>query len=232
MILQVISCAGTVLGFVFLTLSIAAGLYYISELVEEYSEPTRRFLTKSIYGVIIVLILLLIFDRFPVKLTLFAIFSHIVYLQNLKKFPFINLTSPTFILSCIFVVTNHYLWFQYFNKVEIPPQFRFNPNYIPERRATFTEVASFFGICIWFIPFALFVSLSAGDYVLPTTTEIKDLKDSDIVLNSQETPRLRKKTVGLARMVINKIRYCITLGLKIMGFKIKDRYSNYDGLAI
>ena len=148
MILQALSYAGTILGFIFLTLSIAAGLYYISELVEEYTEPTRRFLTKSIYCVITILIFLLIFDRFPVKLTLFAVFSHIIYLRNLKKFPFINLSSPNFILSCILVVTNHYLWFQYFNKVEIPPQFRFNPNYIPERRATFTEVASFFGICI------------------------------------------------------------------------------------
>ena len=230
MILQALSYAGTILGSIFLTLSIAAGLYYISELVEEYSEPTRGFLTKSIYSVITILIFLLIFDRFPVKLTLFAIFSHIIYLQNLKKFPFINLSSPNFILSCILVVTNHYLWFQYFNKVEIPPQFRFNPNYIPERRATFTEVASFFGICIWFVPFALFVSLSAGDYVLPTTTT--EMKDSHTTVNSYETPRFRKKTAGLVRIVINKIRYYITLGLQIMGFKVKNRYSNYDGLAI
>ena len=33
---------------------------------------------------------------------------------------------------------------------------------------SFTEIASFFGICVWLIPFALFVSLSASDNVLPT----------------------------------------------------------------
>ena len=29
-------------------------------------------------------------------------------------------------------------------------------------------IASYFGLCVWMVPFALFVSLSAGDNVLPT----------------------------------------------------------------
>ena len=33
---------------------------------------------------------------------------------------------------------------------------------------TFTEIASYFGICVWLVPFALFVSLSAGENVLPS----------------------------------------------------------------
>jgi len=33
---------------------------------------------------------------------------------------------------------------------------------------TFTEIASYFGLCVWLVPFALFVSLSASDNVLPT----------------------------------------------------------------
>jgi hypothetical protein len=33
---------------------------------------------------------------------------------------------------------------------------------------TFTEIASYFGLCVWLVPFALFVSLSAGENVLPT----------------------------------------------------------------
>jgi len=35
---------------------------------------------------------------------------------------------------------------------------------------SFTEIASFFGICVWFIPLYLFLSLSANDNALPTTT--------------------------------------------------------------
>lgn len=29
-------------------------------------------------------------------------------------------------------------------------------------------IASYFGLCVWLVPFALLVSLSAGDNVLPT----------------------------------------------------------------
>jgi hypothetical protein len=33
---------------------------------------------------------------------------------------------------------------------------------------SFTEIASFFGLQVWLVPFALFVSLSAGENVLPS----------------------------------------------------------------
>lgn len=33
---------------------------------------------------------------------------------------------------------------------------------------TFTEIASFFALNVWLVPFALFVSLSAGENVLPS----------------------------------------------------------------
>ena len=92
MLLELISYAGTAFGFLFLTLSIASGLYYISELVEEHTEPTRRFLTRAIYSIILVLISLMLLDGFPFKLTLFSIACYIVYYQNLKSFPYISLT--------------------------------------------------------------------------------------------------------------------------------------------
>lgn len=223
MILELISYAGTAFGFLFLTLSIASGLYYISEIVEEHTEPTRRFLTRAIYTIVAALVLLLIFDKFPVKLTLFAIVSHVLYYQNLKKFPFIQLSSVTFLLSCIIVVINHYLWFKYFNDVEIPPQFRYDPNYIAPKRASFAEVASFFAICVWFVPFALFVSLSAGDFVLPTAADSKKT-DLDSAAASIDTPKLRKRTVGLARVVINSARKNIRQMLRVFGFNIEPEY--------
>lgn len=33
---------------------------------------------------------------------------------------------------------------------------------------TFPQVAAFFGINVWLVPFCLFISLSANDHVLPT----------------------------------------------------------------
>jgi len=44
---------------------------------------------------------------------------------------------------------------------------------------SFTEIASFFGLCVWFVPFALFVSLSASDNVLPTMGSTQPSHDTD-----------------------------------------------------
>jgi len=44
---------------------------------------------------------------------------------------------------------------------------------------TFTEIASYFGLCVWLIPFALFVSLSASDNVLPTMGSEDPSRDSN-----------------------------------------------------
>ena len=46
----------------------------------------------------------------------------------------------------------------------VNPQTRYDPSGLP----TFTEIASYFGLCVWLVPFSLFVSLSASDNVLPT----------------------------------------------------------------
>jgi hypothetical protein len=68
------------------------------------------------------------------------------------------------------VISNHYLWFRHFSS---PPTHssRGSSSY-PYTRDTempsFTEIASYFGLCVWLVPFALFVSLSAGENVLPS----------------------------------------------------------------
>ena len=45
------------------------------------------------------------------------------------------------------------------------------------RYPAFSEIASFFGVCVWLVPFALFVSLSASDNVLPTVGEGKGRRE-------------------------------------------------------
>lgn len=63
---------------------------------------------------------------------------------------------------------NHYFWFQHFSESQKRSYSRLTSVYDQPEVPSFTEIASFFGICVWFIPFALFVSLSASDNVLPT----------------------------------------------------------------
>jgi hypothetical protein len=65
------------------------------------------------------------------------------------------------------VLINHYLWFRHFST---PPSnsSRSYPYARDPSIPTFTEIASYFGLCVWLVPFALFVSLSAGENVLPS----------------------------------------------------------------
>lgn len=64
------------------------------------------------------------------------------------------------------VILNHYLWFRHFSAP--PPHSSYNPYARDPSIPTFTEIASYFGLCVWLVPFALFVSLSAGENVLPS----------------------------------------------------------------
>ncbi|KAK3718906.1 erv26 super protein [Vermiconidia calcicola] len=160
---------GLALGFLFLTLAIASGLYYLSEIVEEHTVIAKKVLTRMIYAIIASQLLLALVDKFPWTLSALSIGSHIVYMRNLRRFPIVKLTDPVFILSCGLVLANHWLWFRHFS---VPPKSaakggRFN-YYDREPMPTFTEIASFFGLNVWLVPFALFVSLSAGENVLPS----------------------------------------------------------------
>lgn len=191
----------------------ASGLYYLSELVEEHTVMAKKLLTRMIYTVIATQILLVVVDRFPVLLGALSIASHVVYFQNLRRFPIVKLTDPVFLLSCgkkpptpvpsstsrsrrttqtkprtkqpltssvsiVLVILNHYLYFRHFSA---PPPSRRPPTSYPsytqqasiydspyDDYPSFTEIASFFGLCVWLVPFSLFVSLSAGENVLPS----------------------------------------------------------------
>ena len=106
-ILPLIGYAGAIVGFGFLTLAIASGLYYLSELVEEHTVIAKRLLTRTIYTIIGVQVTLLIVDGFPFWATLLGIVSHVVYLGNMRRFPFVKLSDPLFILSCGMLCAPH-----------------------------------------------------------------------------------------------------------------------------
>ncbi|KAI9276509.1 transmembrane adaptor Erv26-domain-containing protein [Sporodiniella umbellata] len=150
-LLHPLSYLATGLAFCFCIFSLACGLYYLAELVEEYSVYTKKIIKEMTYVVIVLHVLFFIVDRLPFFYLLFSIFCHLIYSLNLKTFPFINLTSVPFISGCILVFVDHFLWFHYFTK-----------HYRP-----FMDIAGFFGICVWLVPFAYFISLSANDNALP-----------------------------------------------------------------
>lgn len=99
-ILPLIGYAGAVVGFCFLTLAIASGLYYLSELVEEHTVMTKRLLTRLIYTVVGLQLALWLIDGFPFWSTLLGIAAHLVYLGNMRRFPFVKLSDPLLLLAC------------------------------------------------------------------------------------------------------------------------------------
>jgi len=85
----------------------ASGLYYLSELVEEHTVFAKKLLNRLIYGVIGVQTLLLLVDGFPIALSALSIASHVIYAQNLRRFPIVKLTDPLFLLSCGMLTNSH-----------------------------------------------------------------------------------------------------------------------------
>ncbi|KAI5463585.1 DUF396 domain protein [Mariannaea sp. PMI_226] len=207
-ILPLVGYVGAVIGFCFLTLAIASGLYYLSELVEEHSVIAKRFLTRMIYFIVGLQIALWIVDGFPFWATLLGVSSHIIYLGNMRRFPFVKLTDPLFILSCILVLVNHYVWFRHFSHMQSHAYQRYSYYDKPEV-PSFTMIASYFGLCVWMVPFALFVSLSAGDNVLPTMgTEPARGLDG------------KNKPQGMIKAIVDKVRDAIA---QVAGSSRMDR---------
>ncbi|KAF2671469.1 DUF396-domain-containing protein [Microthyrium microscopicum] len=207
-ILPLLGFIGVILGFCFLTLAIASGLYYLSEIVEEHTVLAKKVLTRLIYTVIALQTLLVIIDRFPFKLSVLSVGSHLVYLQNLRRFPVVKLTDPFFLLSCVLVLTNHFLWFNHFQR---PPHdsgaFRYNPYDPAQALPSFNEIASFFGLCVWLVPFALFVALSAGENVLPSMgSEYATGEGSSYTVAGAEPVKKGVQREGMAKALVNGVR--------------------------
>ncbi|KAL2193709.1 transmembrane adaptor Erv26 [Corynascus similis CBS 632.67] len=204
-ILPLVGYLGSVVGFCFMTLAIASGLYYLSELVEEHTVIAKRFLTKLIYSIMILQLVLCVVDRFPFLPTVLGIFSHFVYLGNMRRFPFVKLTDPLFLASCVLVLLNHYVWFKHFSHHQERAYQSMTSYYdIPDDIPSFTEIASYFGLCVWLVPFALFVSLSASDNVLPTMgSEPSSSVGSGGMV---DTGAAKRRGQGMAKALVDNIR--------------------------
>jgi len=203
-ILPLIGYIGAVIGFCFLTMAIASGLYYLSELVEENTVIAKKLLTRLIYIIMGIQLLLWLVDGLPFGATLLGVFCHVVYLGNMRKFPFVKLTDPLFLLSCCLVLVDHYVWFKHFSNHQTRAYQR-SSYYDDVDVPSFTMIASYFGLCVWLVPFSLFVSLSAGDNVLPTMdTEPSRGLDG------------KAKHQGMIKAVVDSVREAIGSGLSGM----------------
>lgn len=124
-------------------------------------------------------VLLYFFDSLPLAHLAFSIICHIVYLQNFTPaWPMVSLSSLTFISSCILVVVDHFMWFFYFSRLTSQARSARGRMYRgPNPGAPgFSEIATFFAVCVWLAPLFLFLSLSAGENTLPTASGKRALR--------------------------------------------------------
>lgn len=131
----------------------------------------RIIFILNLEQVIILLHLILYFtDSLPLLQTVFSVTCHFVYLQNFShSWPLISLSSLTFLSSCALVIADHFIWFFHFSRITHQARYRPYQGGGP-RVPGFSEIASFFGICVWLAPLFLFLSLSANDNALPMST--------------------------------------------------------------
>uniref|UniRef100_A0A452E0V2 Protein TEX261 n=1 Tax=Capra hircus TaxID=9925 RepID=A0A452E0V2_CAPHI len=162
--MYVLSWLSLFIQVAFITLAVAAGLYYLAELIEEYTVATSRIIKYMIWFSTAVLIGLYVFERFPTYMIGVGLFTNLVYFGLLQTFPFIMLTSPNFILSCG----------------------------AASSQCLCCQVLAYFTFCLWIIPFAFFVSLSAGENVLPST-----MQPGDDVVSNYFTKGKRGKRLGI-----------------------------------
>jgi hypothetical protein len=153
---------GYLFGFVFSCLSLACGLYWCAELVEEYSQMTKKVITYTIYTILAIHVLLYLEGGMPLIRILISIGCLGLNSLMLPSFPAIELDSVVFLLSCVMVIANHFMWFFYFTDRK--------SSFVSNTRIdyySFAEIASFFAICVWLVPFMFFISLSANEFTLP-----------------------------------------------------------------
>jgi hypothetical protein len=199
----------------------------------------KRFLTRLIYSIMALQLLLCVVDRFPFLPTLLGIFSHFVYLGNMRRFPFVKLTDPLFLASCggwccaglvvrasadqefvvfvVLVLLNHYVWFKHFSHHQERAYQNMTSYYdTPDDIPSFTEIASYFGLCVWLVPFSLFVSLSASDNVLPT---MGSEPSTSAAAGMVDTGNARRRGQGLVKALVDSVRGAIGEVTATFGWK-------------
>ncbi|KAI8427087.1 hypothetical protein MSG28_014725 [Choristoneura fumiferana] len=164
--LYFLSILSLIVQAIFVTMAIAAGLYYLAELVEEYTVMAKYVISWTVAATAAIHIGLFLFEEFPLHLNILGLCGAGLHALLLREFPAVRVTSAPFAAAVAALVAHHYLAFQYFGQVYY----------------SFSEVLAYFTLCLWVVPFALFVSLSANDYVLPTTGEKQPLlSDNNVV---------------------------------------------------
>ncbi|XP_043286186.1 protein TEX261 [Venturia canescens] len=175
----ILSWISLVVQLSFIVISIAAGLYYIAEFVEEYTVLSKKIIRIFSLTTCAIHIGLLLFEDLPLTMNMSGILAQAAHLYILQSFPYVSIASPGFIMTILLLILNHYFAFTYFAK----------------HMYNFSEVIAYFTLCLWLVPFSLFVSLSANENVLPTTFQSERARVDDDVISNYFSGRRKRSSL-------------------------------------
>lgn len=135
---------------VVLALSIASGLYLLSEFAEEFPTAAGKIMKYSLLVVSVCQFALWV-DGLPLIPCLFQSCALGAYFSTLRNFPFVQLTSWRSIFSMILFLLTNAFWLHYFLS----------------QRKDILSILGFFVVMVWSVPCGMFVSLTVNDSVLP-----------------------------------------------------------------
>lgn len=151
---NIVVYVGGYLFLVFVAVCLATGLYYLAEMVEEYTRVTKKALTWAIKISVALDVALLVVDRLPFLCIALSIGAQCIYHRLLRRFPFMELTSPDFLGSVGMLVATHFAWMRHFRNDESDYH-------------SVEYLLGFFLMVVWIVPFGFFISLAANESVLP-----------------------------------------------------------------
>ncbi|KAI0979811.1 hypothetical protein GJ496_000734 [Pomphorhynchus laevis] len=139
----------------FIIWSFVCGLFYIGEFIEEYQVYSKRIILNGIIAVTILHCILPLFDpKFPKSMVFVGVISDFLYIKVVySSFPYINVTSMYFIISCALIVIHNMLMLTTLSQ---------------QNSRTLVETIGYLLFFIWLIPLIFIVSLSTDEYTLPT----------------------------------------------------------------
>lgn len=150
MILYLLSWFSSLLVGCFATVCLATGLFYLAELVEEYTVLAKQSLFTTACVTVGINVVVGLFTSIPWSVTAVALLAHAIDCSLLQNFPRLDMDAK-FGACCLFTLLHNYVTFDHFARERYP----------------FEEVTAYFIVCVWLMPFGLFISLSVNDNVLP-----------------------------------------------------------------
>lgn len=172
MFMKILSYIGCSVGLLVVIYTLSTALYTISNQLESHTRVTKVWITRLLFFIIVAHVLLYITENYSLYRTLWSLMNNMLYLEVMREFPQIEMTSVVFLAGCAASIVSHVLWFTYFTRAELPPyQIReVITNYKGHTLLPLSQLFSFFGLLIWSVPVLLFLCINVNEYALPLST--------------------------------------------------------------